>query len=304
MAFSLAPVAREQLVPSVADLHDIESLAQQRTAVLEGSASGPWAVAKRVLAARKIRAAERAVAAAYAQCAVTSEHDAAALHGVVGGRAKALVVPNGVDTAYFQPSGAIAPQPDTLVFTGLMAHPPNVDGVRYFCSEVLPLIWGQRPAARLLVVGASPPPAILALDGSARGRVRVLGAVPDTRPYLAQGSVAVVPLRSGSGTRLKILEALAMERPVVSTTIGAEGLETIHGRHLLIADDAASFAAAVLRLLQDQQLAARLAAEGRSLVERRYRWEAIGAAWQKSLHYLVAQHATAQGNRGWARLRC
>jgi glycosyltransferase involved in cell wall biosynthesis len=99
--------------------------------------------------------------------------------------------------------------------------------------------------------------------------------------------VAVVPLRSGSGTRLKILEALAMERPVVATTIGVEGLEVVDEQHLLIADQPAAFACAVLRLLEDRVLAGRLAAEGRALVERRYRWDAIGAQWQRHLHDLA-----------------
>jgi glycosyltransferase involved in cell wall biosynthesis len=113
------------------------------------------------------------------------------------------------------------------------------------------------------------------------------------RPYLAESSVAVVPLRSGSGTRLKILEALAMERPVVSTTIGVEGLEVVDEQHLLIADQPAAFAAAVLRLLEDRVLAKRLAAEGRALVERRYRWDAIGTQWQRHFHALARRLPSA-----------
>jgi polysaccharide biosynthesis protein PslH len=286
-AFLLAPLARTRSIPAVADLHDIESVLYGRSSLLEGPATGPWILAKRKVTTQKIRAAERTIAATYPLCVVTSHHDAAALDRVARRRLRAVVVPNGVDTAYFQSSSSVSAKPDTLVFTGLMAHAPNADGVRYFCAEVLPLIWQRRPSVRLLVVGADPTPDVRALDQGATGRVRVLGAVPDMRPYLAESSVAVVPLRSGSGTRLKILEALAMERPVVSTTIGVEGLEVVDEQHLLIADQPAAFAAAVLRLLEDRGLAKGLAAQGRALVERRYRWDAIGRGWQQHLHDLA-----------------
>jgi glycosyltransferase involved in cell wall biosynthesis len=286
-AFLLAPIARTGSIPAVADLHDIDSVAHARSSQLEGPTTGPWVLAKRTVTTQKIRAAERTIAATYPLCVVASHHDAAALDRVAGRRVRAVAVPNGVDTASFQPLCSVSAQADTLVFTGLMAHAPNADGVRYFCAEVLPLIWQRRPSVRLLVVGTDPPPDVRALDQGATGRVRVLGAVPDTRPYLAESRVAVVPLRSGSGTRLKILEALAMERPVVSTTIGVEGLEVVDDQHLLIADQPAAFAAAVLRLLEDRVLARRLAAEGRALVERRYRWDAIGTQWQRHLHDLA-----------------
>jgi glycosyltransferase involved in cell wall biosynthesis len=283
-AFLLAPLARTRSIPAVADLHDIDSVAHERSSRLEEPMTGPWILAKRTVTTQKIRAAERTIAATYPLCVVASHHDAAALDRVAGRRVRAVVVPNGVDTAYFQPLCSVSGRAETLVFTGLMAHAPNADGVRYFCAEVLPLIWQRRPSVRLLVVGTDPPPEVRALDQGATGRVRVLGAVPDTRPYLAESSVAVVPLRSGSGTRLKILEALAMERPVVSTTIGVEGLEVVDEQHLLIADQPAAFASAVLRLLEDRVLARRLAAEGRALVEQWYRWDVIGTQWQRHLH--------------------
>jgi polysaccharide biosynthesis protein PslH len=286
-AFLLAPIARTGSIPAVADLHDIDSVVHERSRRLEGHTTGPWILAKRTVTTQKIRAAERTIVATYPHCVVASPHDAAALDRVAGRRVRAVVVPNGVDTAYFQPLCSVSAQADTLVFTGLMAHAPNADGVRYFCAEVLPLIWQRRPSVRLLVVGTDPTPEVRALDQGATGRVRVLGAVPDTRPYLAESSVAVVPLRSGSGTRLKILEALAMERPVVSTTIGVEGLEVVDEQHLLIADQPAAFASAVLRLLEDRVLARRLAAEGRALVEQLYRWDAIGTQWQRHLHDLA-----------------
>ncbi len=295
VAFVLAPIKRGQRIPAVAVLHNIESILHTRMHVLDRDKS-MWARTKHTVTRHKIRNAERAIANAYPLVAVTSDHDAAALDRVVGRRVGAAVVPNGVDTAYFHPLPSVPVKPHTLVFTGLMAHAPNADGVRYFRAEILPLIHRCNPLVRLLVVGAEPPADVREMDEGENGNVRILGAVPDTRPYIAEGSVIVVPLRSGSGTRLKILEALAMEQAVVSTTIGAEGLQVIDGRHVLIADDPTRFAAAVLRLLEDRTLAASLGASGRVLVERRYRWESIGEEWRRTLHALVSDTASAGGH--------
>jgi glycosyltransferase involved in cell wall biosynthesis len=150
---------------------------------------------------------------------------------------------------------------------------PNVDGVVYFLREIWPLIAAACPDARFVVVGADPAPAIRAHAGPG---VTIVGPVDDLRPHLAAASVVVVPLRLGSGTRLKILEAWAMARPVVSTALGAEGLDAVPGRHLLIADEPANFASAVLRVLRDPGLGDDLGRAGRTLVTEHYSWR--GAA--------------------------
>jgi glycosyltransferase involved in cell wall biosynthesis len=185
--------------------------------------------------------------------------------------ARTVVIPNAADIEGLQPRPSDpVPDANTVLFFGLLATVPNVDGLLYFVREIWPRILAGRPAAKFLVVGANPAPELRALEGSG---VSIVGPVDDLRPYLSRAAVVVVPLRLGSGTRLKILESWAMARPVVSTSLGAEGLESIAGRHLLIADDPDQFAAAVLRVLNEPELAAQLGAAGRALVSESYSWQ-------------------------------
>jgi glycosyltransferase involved in cell wall biosynthesis len=195
------------------------------------------------------------------------------------------VVPNGVDTAFFTP-GPASDGPPRLVFTGAMDYPPNGDAMLHFCAEIWPLVRRSAPQATLAIVGKDPPPAVRALAGDS---VAVTGTVPDVRPWMQTASVFVVPLRSGGGTRLKILEAQASGRAVVSTSLGCEGLAVTSGQDILVADEPAAFADAVVRCLRDPALRARLGAAGRALVEQRYRWEAIGADLGDFYRELLAQ---------------
>ena len=183
---------------------------------------------------------------------------------------RSAVIPNSVDVEYFKPRPR-DPPPDgsTVLFFGAINYYPNVDGLLYLLREIWPLIAKSHPRARLKIVGQHPTPEILAFRGP---RVEVSGQVEDVRPHLSSAAVSIAPLRIGGGTRFKILEAMAMARPVVSTSLGAEGIEVESGRHLLLASDAAAFAGAVGRILDDAQLANRLASEGRTLVEARYSW--------------------------------
>ena len=181
-------------------------------------------------------------------------------------------VPTGVDTDYFRPDSRARREPRNLVFTGAMDWLPNEDGIAWFASEVLPLIHKQMPDVTLTVVGRNPPPLIREL-ATRDDRLRVTGSVPDVRPFMETGSVFVVPLRVGGGTRLKIFEALAMERPLVSTTIGAEGLPLEHGVHALIADGPTRFADAVLSLLADPARATTMANAGAAYVRTNFGWD-------------------------------
>jgi glycosyltransferase involved in cell wall biosynthesis len=185
---------------------------------------------------------------------------------------RVTVSPMGVDCVEFRPPAAPVPPATDILFVGHFGHPPNADAVRFLVHEVLPRL--GRPA-RLRVVGRAAPAEIAAL--ARPGAVEVAGAVPDVRPELAAAAVVVAPVRFGTGMRGKVLEALGMGRPVVTTTLGAEGLGATSGRHLLVADDAAAFAAAVRGLLDDPALAARVGASGRALVETRFDWDAIAA---------------------------
>jgi polysaccharide biosynthesis protein PslH len=182
------------------------------------------------------------------------------------------VVPNGVDLDYFRPMREPVGR-DDIVFTGSMDWRPNQDAARYFVAEILPLLRRERPNLNCTFVGRSPPSDIRALAD--KPGFQVTGTVDDVRPFVARAAVYVVPLRIGGGSRLKILEALAMGRPVVSTTVGAEGLDVEPDRHVVLADDPRSFAASVLKLLDDRDRCSRMAAEGRRLVEERYGWDAL-----------------------------
>ena len=186
-----------------------------------------------------------------------------------------LVVPNGVDCAHFDALGTRADPPqDTLLFTGSLAYYPNVDGLHFFMREVFPQICAAVPTVRFLIAGREPPPAITAY--AAHPNVEVVADVPDMRDYYAKATVVVVPLRVGGGTRLKILEAMAMAKPVVSTAVGAEGIDVTPGIDIALADDPVEFAGAVVSLLGGQGRS-ELAAAGRRLVEQSYDWESIGA---------------------------
>jgi glycosyltransferase involved in cell wall biosynthesis len=185
---------------------------------------------------------------------------------------RSAVIPHAVDVEHFKPRGD-DPSPDgcTVLFFGAINYYPNIDGLLFFLREVWPRLSASHPRARLKIVGHHPTPEILAYQGP---RVEVAGLVEDVRRPLAQAAVAIVPLRLGGGTRLKVVEAMAMARPVVSTSIGAEGIDITPGRNILLADDPKSFAAAVGRILDEPDVAARMGREGRALVEARYSWDA------------------------------
>ena len=195
------------------------------------------------------------------------------------------VIPTGVDTEYFQPSSE-PEQPDAIVFTGSMDWMPNEDGVAYFVEKIFPLIRREVPGASFWAVGRRPPRRVQAL---ASGNVVVTGAVPDIRPYLAKAAVCAVPLRSGSGTRIKIFEAMAMGKAVVSTTMGAEGLPVRHGENIILADDPADFAREVAALLRDPQRRACLGRAARQLVERDYGWAAAASHFERVIQSLATR---------------
>jgi glycosyltransferase involved in cell wall biosynthesis len=188
---------------------------------------------------------------------------------------RTAVIPNAADVEYYQPR-ATDPEPDgrTVVFFGLLSYVPNVDGVIHFIQDIWPRIAEAHPEARCKIIGARPPPSLLALAGP---RVELTGFVADLRPHLAAAAAVVVPLRLGGGTRLKIVEAMAMGKAIVSTTLGAEGITAVPGHDLLIEDQPAGFADAVNHLLTDPGLAARIGKSARRLAVEQYAWS--GAAW-------------------------
>jgi glycosyltransferase involved in cell wall biosynthesis len=233
--------------------------------------SGPRRAAFR-LEARRFRRHDLRHFDRYSMLGAVSDRDRADLLGA-SPRSRVEVVPNGVAsdelTLIPEPEG-----PPVLLFTGTLNHPPNAEGIEWFADEAWPAIRARRPDASLLVVGREPPPSVTRLR--ARPGIEVVGPVPDMRDWYAKATAVVVPLLSGGGSRLKILEAIACGRAVASTSAGAEGLDLEDGRELVIADGAEAFAAATLRLLEGPDLRAELAAAGRRAAEERYDWRVLG----------------------------
>jgi polysaccharide biosynthesis protein PslH len=191
------------------------------------------------------------------------------------------VVPTGVDTSYFTPTPEAFVRPRHLAFVGSMDWMPNEDAVLFFCRDVLPRVRQAEPGTTLSIVGRAPTAAIRRL--AQEPGIEVTGTVDDVRPSLGQAAATIVPLRVGGGTRLKIFEAMAAGKAVVSTTIGAEGLPAEPGRHLLIADGDEAFAAAVVRVLREPDLRHRLERAARTLVLDHYDWAVAAARLERSL---------------------
>lgn len=195
--------------------------------------------------------------------------------------AKIEVIPTGVDVDYFQPAQG-AELPNRLVFSGSMDWMANEDGMFFFIGEILPRIRAEIPGIELEIVGRGPSPKLLAFAAKTPG-VSVTGRVEDIRPYVHRGAVYIVPLRIGSGTRLKIFEAMAMGKAIVSTSIGAEGLPVAHEKDIILADDPQEFARRVSALLKDPSACSALGKAARLLVECNYSWSAVTRKFESAL---------------------
>ncbi len=262
----------------VFDDHNAEYVLQQRAFETDVRQPGRWiGAAYSFVQWQRLRGYERRACLTADRVVAVSEADAFALQRLVPGLEPA-VVPNGVDMDYYTapispldpPEG---PEGWDLVFTAKMDFRPNVDAVLWFVREVLPLIRRESPATRFWAVGKDPHPRLAPL-ASAPG-VRLTGWVADVRPYIARAAVYVIPLRIGGGTRLKVLEAMAMGKAIVSTTLGCEGFELVPGQELAIADAPAEFAATVLALLRDPERREAMGRAGRRLAASRYDWRMI-----------------------------
>ncbi len=221
-------------------------------------------------------------------CTVVSEKERDNLLDILPDYEPLEVISNSVDLPLYD--GDFGPtEPESLVFSGALTYKANFWAVEFFLVEVWPGVKAQCPGVKLYVTGRAdgvPVNNLPLQDG-----VIFTGYLDDVRPRIACSSVCVVPMTVGGGTRLKILEAMALGTPVVSTSKGAEGLDVVHGQDIIIADDPGDFAQAVLSLLQDKDLRAKLAANGRRLVEERYSWE-IGARQLEQLLYRVTGYET------------
>ncbi|HKQ52305.1 MAG TPA: glycosyltransferase [Pyrinomonadaceae bacterium] len=256
--------------PAVLFQHNVEAVIWKRhyevqaNPVKKAYLYGQW---------RKAVAYERAACRRFATVVAVSREDAETMRREYGLEAVSDV-PTGVDTEYFRPRGTEILEPHNLVFTGSMDWLPNEDAIRYFTKEVMPLVRQSVPDVTLTVVGRNPFPSLVELSRHDPSVV-VTGRVEDVRPYMERAAAYVVPIRIGGGTRLKIYEAMAMEKPIVSTTVGAEGLPVVDGRELLLADTPEAFAAAVVRVITDEKSAHELGLRAARTVRNNFGWERV-----------------------------
>jgi glycosyltransferase involved in cell wall biosynthesis len=220
-------------------------------------------------------------------CVATSAIDARTIEQHTGRHV--AVIPNGVDLDFFTATPLTAATPGLIVFVGAMRYRPNAEGAKFFVERVFPLVKREMPGATVAIVGADPPPTVREL-GQMPG-VTVTGTVDDVRPWLKAAQIVVVPLLHGGGTRLKILEAFATGRPVVSTRTGAEGIAARDGSEILIADDPVDFARAVVQLGTDEDRRSRLVNAALDLVREQYQWSKIGDALRIVQSNVVAERA-------------
>jgi glycosyltransferase involved in cell wall biosynthesis len=262
-------LAEVRAVPRLVNLHNVERILIQRVAAAQRS---PWRRALVGWQARKVARAEMEVYRSFDSCVAVSETDKEAVAHVAP-RLRVAVVPNGVDLEYFAPTPDAPVDPDMILFTGALDWLPNVDALDFVARDILPRIRRHLPAATLSVVGRHAPAALLrrfAHDG-----VTIASTVPDVRPYMERAALYLVPLRIGGGTRLKILEAWAMGKAVLSTTLGAEGLPAVDGRNIVIADTPDQIAGRAVGLLRDPAARRALGCAGQATVRGGFDWPVI-----------------------------
>lgn len=247
-------------VPIVLDLHNVYS-----------------AMAHEPVEARRIRAYERRLAQRAALCLVCSQVEAHRARVLLGAR-EVWVVPNGVDTTFFRPNST-PPIPRSLVFTGTLDYPPNVEAAEYLVRTIVPLVRTRLPDASVRLVGRNPLPRIRRLVGR---HVSLAADVPDIRPHLARAEQFVAPIRSGGGTRLKVLEAAASGKPIVTTSFAIEGISLAHLRDVIVADSAEEFADAVVALAADEGRRAALGANARQAALE-YDWSRVGGVARRAV---------------------
>ena len=240
----------------------------------------------------KADAYERAACRRFDHVVAVSEEDRETMRRAYGLQSVSDV-PTGVDTEFFRPRGEERREPHNLVFTGSMDWLPNEDAIQFFTKEIMPRIKERVPDVTLTVVGRNPYASLVEL-GKRDPSIIVTGRVEDVRPYMERAAAYVVPIRVGGGTRLKIYEAMAMEKPIISTTIGAEGLPVADGRELLLADTAEAFADAVVRVLTEEETARGLGESAASAVRERFGWDKVSHAFAEACQLAVAARAEKQ----------
>jgi glycosyltransferase involved in cell wall biosynthesis len=278
---------RLQHVPLVFDEADA-SVIRDGQSPQPGNALKQW---RRRMTWRKYAAYTKHLITAASKTTVVSEAERKCLGEAGCDTSRIAIVPNGVARDYLtfdEPK-----RPGTLIYPGSLTYAPNFDAAEYFLNDIFPQVRAARPDASMTITGSYSGVPIQRLPPA---KVILTGLVPDIRPLVARSEVCVVPLRLGGGTRLKILEAMALGTPVVSTSKGAEGLDVTHGEHIMIADDPATFARYVIELLANPERARQLAASARSLVSWRYTWQRIGLQLEQVLQEAVEAERASRRN--------
>jgi sugar transferase (PEP-CTERM/EpsH1 system associated) len=270
-------------IPSVVDAHNVEAMIWKRNFEVESN------ILKKLYIFfqwKKMEKYEKFFFKRFTRCVSVSAQDKSIISRWTSSN-NVSEVSNGVDVDYFKSLGG-SPEPYSLVFTGSMDWRPNVDGILYFLDEIWPVVKIKFPRCQLTIVGRRPMD-ILVKRVDTESSVILTGTVDDVRPFMKKSMVYIVPLRVGGGSRLKILEALSMKMPVVSTTVGAEGLDLEHMKNIVLADTPGNFVDSIEMLFNNRELRESLGGAGRKIVEQQYRWEKLSEkleeTWNESLKY-------------------
>lgn len=272
-------------LPKVVDLIDALSLNMERRHQAERGVKRMFFEEE----CRRVRKFEREVCRDFDKAVVVSHVDRKAI-----GEENVEVVPLGVDSEVFKPPSK-KPEPNVVIFTGNLGYFPNIEAVSYFAEHILPLVVQRIPEVEFLVVGANPPHQITRLDK--HPNILVTGTVDSVADHLRKASVAVCPMKSGSGMQFKILEAMACGVPVVATGLGLEGMEVTAGEHALVGDTPEAFADHVIALLRDEERSTTLARKARRLVEQRYSWRFSGSRLENVYEKALAHWRATKGLR-------
>jgi len=268
-------------LPKLLANHNVESLRLKRWFQTEANPARKCYLGIQLL---KLRRFELSVMNRFDCCVVVSEEDKQVLRKM-GARKDLFVVPNGTDTSFFSPNGESVKE-KSIVWLGHMDVHTNKDAVMYFWNEIYPLLRTRDPSIEMTFVGTGPPEEIVA--AAERDRlIKVTGFVDDIRPYVGQASVVVVPIRIGSGTRIKILDTMAMGKAIVSTSVGCEGLNIANGRNIMVADDPKSFSESVIELLNDAKMRGEIEKEARDLAKT-YDWGRMVEKQEAVYQHLVS----------------
>lgn len=278
--------------PVVLFQHNVETMLWRRMASTEKSALRKLSYG---IEARKMAAYETRTLRNFRHIIAVSDHDRSEMLKLAPGCA-ITVVPTGVDTEKYRAAPSASGNPPLIVFTGSMDWEPNIDAVEYFCTDIFPTVLATFPTARFQIVGRNPHARVRKL---ASPSVEVTGTVPSVAEYLRNATVVIVPLRIGGGTRLKIFEAMAMRKALISTSIGAEGLDVTSGKDCLLADDANLFAKAILTVLREPALR-RTYEDNAVALAARYDWSQIALRFTDALSKAINEYRRPQQQRSAA----